>query len=301
MKIIKIDSSAEGQRIDRYLMKLYASSSKNSIQKWLRKKTIKVNSSKVEPNYRLKLDDEIKIFLPDSLLEESIRKKVDWHKSKADIDIFYEDDEILIVNKPSGMLTHPADGEYKNALSTMVQSYLYESITPTFAPSSIQRLDFNTSGLVIFCKTYAALKEYNELMRARKIKKFYMAIVEGRLDEEGTIEAYLIKDEEKNRVRLSHIEKAGSKKVKSIVRPIEANDKYSKVEVELITGRAHQIRASLSYIGHPIIGDRKYGAKYCKLVNHQKLVAYKVVVNGTTYQLKDDDNIWEKLIKNSGE
>ncbi len=295
MKKIIIDSSASGQRIDRYLQKLYVSTSKNTIQKWLRKKLIKVSSKKVDASYRLLESDEIKIFLPDSLLEDNKKKKITRVSSNVNLDIFYEDNDILIVNKPVGMLTHPASGEYKNALSTKVQSYLYESITPTFSPSSIQRLDFNTSGLVIFCKNYTSLKYYNELMRERKIRKFYLAVVEGRIDKVISIDAYLVKDEKNNTVKLSNEYKKGSKHIKSVIKPIEYSDKFSKVEVEIFTGRSHQIRASLSYIGHPIVGDKKYGARYNKYIKHQSLISYKLMVEDRVFELKKYDDLWLKL------
>ncbi len=297
MKVFIIDDSSSDQRIDRYLEKLYVSTSKNTIQKWIRKKKIKVNSSKVEPKYRLQCGDEVTIFLPDVLLEESRKKKREKLLQDVDLDIFYEDDEILIINKPSGLLVHPANKEYKKALSTMVESYLYDSITPTFSPASIQRLDYNTSGLILFCKTYSALKKYNELMRTRAINKYYLALVEGEIDREIVVNAYLLKDEKKNTVKLYNYKKEGCKEVKSVVRPIETNGRYSKVEVEIMTGRTHQIRASLSHIGHPIVGDVKYGGKVVSGQKYQNLVSYKLVVEDRVYELCYHNKIWNKLLK----
>lgn len=283
MKIFKIDSSASEQRLDRYILKLYKSASKNSVQKWIRKKLIKVNGRAEKADYRLVIGDEIKVFLPDGLLVEAREQEERRLKEKAGaaydkLDIAYEDEDILVVIKPQGLLIHPAEGEYGSDLSGYVKDYLYKEVSPTFSPASVSRLDYNTEGLVLFCKHYAALKHYNELMREGRIGKYYLALCEGRLSKKTLVEGYLSKDEKENIVHFSKVEAEGSKYVKTEFRPLRYYGFFTLVEVRLYTGRTHQIRASLAHLAHPIVGDVKYGAKRRRTGNKQLLAAYKLVL-----------------------
>lgn len=302
MKIFKIDSSNSEQRLDRFLRKLYKSASKNSVQKWIRKKLIKVNGKAEQPDYRLLLGDEVKSFLPDDLLVEARIQEEEKLKKRANLayeklNICYEDDDIIVVVKPQGLLVHPADGEYVKALSTYVKDYLYEAETNTFSPASVSRLDFNTEGLVIFCKNYQALKHYNELMRNGGIEKYYLAICEGNFKGDVMLEGYITKDEENNKVKFSKKASGNAKYVKTLIRPLKPYPNCTLVEVRLFTGRTHQIRSGLSYLGHAIVGDLKYGAKR-KGLNKQLLAAYKLKFEGREIEYKPlsitsflDDNI----------
>ncbi len=288
-----IDDSMCDQRLDRFLKKLYKVRSKNSIEKWIRKKLIKVNGKKVKASYRLEVGDELRIFLPDSLLEDSLREMDEILEKKSSIaekklNIVFEDEDILVVNKPPGILVHPADGEYTSALSTIVKDYLSSNIGPTFSPASVSRLDFNTQGLVLFGKTYKALKHYNMLVKEGKIGKFYMALCEGIVEGERTVDGYLTKSDRLNKSIFTYDETEGAKYVKTSIRPLERFKDYSLVEVELHTGRSHQIRATLSHMGHPIVGDRKYGAKNKRGLEHQVLVAYKLVLPDRVIEINPD-------------
>lgn len=285
MRNIKITENESDQRLDRFLVKYLNNTTKTNIFKLIRKKRIKVNGKRAEEKYFLQLGDEISIHLHDSAIEELMKPIIQYEAEDLNLDIVFENDEILIVNKPVGLLTHPDSKEYKNTLASKVQVYLKHLSTRTFKPASIQRLDKNTSGLVIFGKTYTALKHYNALMRERQIDKFYLTIVSGKPKDEGEIKGYLVKDDIQNKVQVSSSSRDQSKFVHTSYKVLSFNGTYSLLEVKLLTGRAHQIRGSLAYIGHPIVGDTKYGGQQLK-GQKQLLHAYKVVVEGQTYEKK---------------
>ncbi len=287
MRIIKVTENEMEQRLDRFLTKYLNDATKTNIFKLIRKKRIKVNGKRAEEKYFLKLDDEIQIHLHEDQIEEMIKPIVIMDADEVNIDIVFENDDILIVNKPVGLLTHPDSKEYKNTLASKVQVYLKHLSTRTFKPASIQRLDKNTSGLVIFGKNYTSLKHYNELMRERKIGKFYLAVVSGKPKVTGEVKGFLIKDEASNKVSIKAKSSDDSKFVHTKYKVLSSNGTYSLLEVELLTGRTHQIRGSLSYIGHPIVGDTKYGGE--RLRGQQQLLhAYKVVIGEDVYEKKSD-------------
>jgi len=204
----------------------------------------------------------------------------------------------LVVNKPSGLLTHPDKTEYKKTLTTYVQNYLRSSWTKTFKPACIQRLDKNTSGIVIFGKTYSALKKYNAFMRERKIEKYYQCVVHGNIDKAGEIKGYLAKNMDKNIVRLQkHQDATHTKFVHTKYRPIEQKKNYTLLEVELLTGRSHQIRASLAFIGSPIVGDTKYNGRKIKGITTQILHAWRSCVDGREFICENPEikQFWDKL------
>ncbi len=287
MRIIKVTENEMEQRLDRFLTKYLNDATKTNIFKLIRKKRIKVNGKRAEEKYFLKLDDEIQIHLHEDQIEEMIKPIVIMDADEVNIDIVFENDDILIVNKPVGLLTHPDSKEYKNTLASKVQVYLKHLSTRTFKPASIQRLDKNTSGLVIFGKNYTSLKHYNELMRERKIGKFYLAVVTGKPKATGEVKGFLIKDEASNKVSIKAKSSDDSKFVHTKYKVLSSNGTYSLLEVELLTGRTHQIRGSLSYIGHPIVGDTKYGGE--RLRGQQQLLhAYKVVIGEDVYEKKSE-------------
>ena len=289
MKRIVIKENEMEQRLDRFLCKYLNNTTKTNVFKLIRKKRIKVNGKKVTENYFLQYGDVLDIILHPSAIEEMIKAETVYEATDVNLDIVYEDDEILVVNKPVGLLTHPDQNEYKRTLATSVQLYLKDLCTRTFKPASIQRLDKNTSGLVLFGKTYESLKKYNALMRERKIKKFYLAVVSGKPKAVGEIKGYLTKDEKKNKIYISKEDSDVSKFVHTKYKVLKSNGKYSLLEVELLTGRTHQIRGSLAHIGHPIIGDVKYGGTVNTGHQSQLLHAYKLAVEDKSFEKESED------------
>lgn len=279
MKEIIISDNEAGQRLDRFLLKYFNNSSRANVFKLIRKKVFKVNGKREDEAYFLELGDVLSVYLSDEAFNSLVKEEPEWKSDHVDLDIVHEDDEILIVNKPKGLLTHPDKNEYKDTLSTKVQLYLKPLCTRTFKPASIQRLDKNTSGLVMFCKTYDSLKKYNAMMRERKIQKFYLAVVEGRITESGEVAVKMSKDEETN---ISTVGDEG-KDTLTKYKPLKRVGKYTLLEVELLTGRTHQIRVAMSSIGHPLAGDVKYGGKRLRELNGQLLHGYKLIVDGNTF------------------
>jgi 23S rRNA pseudouridine955/2504/2580 synthase len=288
MRKIEITSNEAEQRLDRFLVKYLNDTTKTNIFKLIRKKRIKVNGKRAEEKYFLKLGDEVQIHLHEDAIDELIKPIVEMSAEEVNLDIVYEDDALLVVNKPIGLLTHPDKSEYKNTLASKVQVYLKHLGTRTFKPASIQRLDKNTSGLVMFGKTYESLKKYNELMRERAIHKYYQTIVHGEVKTAGEVKGYLMKDEDKNKITISQREQESSKYVHTKFRPLETNGLYTLLEVELLTGRTHQIRGSMAYIGHPIVGDVKYGGRRVGKARSQLLHAYKVVLEDKVFEKESE-------------
>lgn len=297
MREVIISSNEKDQRLDRFLLKYLNDSTRGNIYKMLRKKLIKVNGERKEPEYFLVEGDNLQIYLSEETLSTLMKEEKVFESEELDLEIIYEDEEILIVDKPYGLLTHPDQTEYTNTLSTKVLKYLKPYCTRTFKPASIQRLDKNTSGLVIFCKTYDALKKYNEWMRDRKIDKYYIAVIHGVMKEPQEIKGFLVKDSELNKVTIFNDEVPESKAVHTSIKPLETKRGFTLVEIQLFTGRSHQIRASLELIDHSIVGDVKYGGRKLLGATTQLLHAYKVVVDSKTY--RSDKNrvfdFWDAL------
>ncbi len=287
MKELIINENEANQRLDRFMLKYFNNSTRSNVYRILRKKLIKVNGKRENENYTLRLGDAIEIFLADDTIESLRKEEKQIMSEDINLDIVYEDEDILVVNKPEGLLTHPDKNEYKKTLATKVHTYLKDMITRTFKPSSINRLDRNTSGLVIFCKNYESLKKYNKLMRNREIKKYYQCIVHGKIEKSGEVKGYLQKDKEQNIVKINN--KNVGQFVHTKYKPLRYINNYTLLEVELLTGRTHQIRASLSKIGHPIVGDVKYGGKKIKGITTQVLHAYKLMIDDQVFCKESDE------------
>lgn len=267
---IKIGENEAGQRCDRFLKKYLHNSSRGNIFKMLRKKIIRVNGKKTRENYLLQIGDIVEFRLNVDTLSELTGKKTTVNKDIVpNFTVIYEDSNILIVNKPAGVIVHPDQKHHTNTLVDMAAKYLYDKgeYDPreevTFSPASVNRLDLNTSGMVVFAKNYKSLQILNELMRKDKIQKLYLALVKGSLPGTGEIRGYLQKDPQTNKVSVSQLSQ-GTKKIKAreIVtryKAIKSYPAYTLLEMELVTGRPHQIRAHLQSIKHPLAGDPKYG------------------------------------------
>lgn len=287
MKKIEITKNEAEQRLDRFLLKYFNNTTRSNIYKLLRKKVFKINGKRItNEEYFLQENDVLEVYLSDESFEAMIKPFVPVKPEKIGLDIVYEDDEVLVLNKPKGVLTHPDKTEYKNTLATMVHFYLKDLCTSTFRPAPVHRLDKNTSGVVIFAKTYDALKKLSAMMRERNVEKYYICVVHGRLKKAGEVKGYLIKDEAQNKVRIVEKDSDEAKYCYSKYKPIEQFGDFTLVEVELLTGRSHQIRASMQLIGHPIVGDYKYGGKKVDGHTNQLLHSNRMVVDGRVFEAK---------------
>lgn len=289
MKQLSIDENESQQRFDRFLRKYLSEAPMSFIYKMIRKKNITLNNKKVNPETIIIEGDTIELYLADSTI---VKFKGENNITKSDLkpEIIYEDDNIILMDKAIGVLSHSDNINNGDNLVNSMINYLYEKgeydpkTELTFAPSICNRLDRNTSGIVIGAKNYQALKIINNSMRKRNIDRYYKTIVKGVVKKDQELEGYLTKDRETNKVKIQDGETGDSKEINTKIKVLRTSDKYSLLEIELITGRTHQIRAHLASIGHPIIGDTKYGDKSTNLylkqnynLKYQFLHCYRIV------------------------
>ncbi|WP_315120004.1 RluA family pseudouridine synthase [uncultured Clostridium sp.] len=284
---IEIGNNEAGQRLDKFLRKWLKDVPLSLIYKSIRKGDVKVNGKKSKEKYSLEIGDVVEV----REVVSNRKPQINFIKveDSGKIKITYEDENMIIVEKWPGILVHSDSKKGEPTLTDYVLSYLYDKgdYLPenevTFTPASCNRLDRNTSGVVIFGKNFEALKLLNEMVRERKIKKYYLALIRGKL-KNGKYEAYISKDEDKNISAVSLDKKKDSKKIAMEVKTVQTCGTYSLIEVHLITGRSHQIRAHLSFLGNPIVGDSKYGEGKINSfffnrygVDYQYLYAYKLI------------------------
>lgn len=296
MKLIIIKEYEAGQRLDKFLAKYMDKAPKSFFYKMLRKKNIILNKKKAEGNERLKAGDEIRLFLSDDTIENFSGKsdyiKLSRKASPLGLEIVYEDAHVLLINKPAGLLSQKARQEDVSLVEELI-SYLLESgqlkeeELRSFRPGICSRLDRNTSGLVVAGKSLLGLQAMNELIRIHAVGKFYRCIVSGVIRKGQRIEGWLKKDEKSNQVSIYEKEQKDSLFIQTEYLPLKTvtiEDKmYTYLEVHLITGRSHQIRAHLASVGHPLIGDAKYGNPQVNRyflqhfgLQHQLLHAYRL-------------------------
>lgn len=320
MQSIIIGSNQAGQRLDKFLHKCLPLAGTGFLYKMLRKKNITLNGKKAQGGEILSLDDQICIFFSDETFEKFSGRKVALPRDASagirhgncggndrraalageckkaygrlqGIAVLYEDDDFLILSKPAGLLTQkaaPGDcslNEWLLGYLLAQNPSLLEELS-TFRPSVCNRLDRNTSGIVLCGKSLKGLQYFSECIKKRAVKKYYRTICAGALRDAAQIQGRLVKDASKNRVTVSSLERSSGEDASYICtayRPIEAWGDYTLLEVELITGKPHQIRAHLASIGHPVIGDYKYGSPCVNDVlkrkyglEHQLLHAYRV-------------------------
>jgi len=259
--------------LDKFLGKYLNDAPKSFIYKMLRKKNIKLNGKKAIGSEILCENDVVHIYMADETLDNFRSVKSVDHLAR-EINIVYEDANILIVNKPRGILTQPDSTNPQDTLLGRVLSYLHKngeydiSKESVFTPSFCNRLDRNTTGIVVFGKNLNALQQLNKAMSSGESEKCYNAIVVGEVKSGGVLKGLHTKDEKTNKATIAE---EGNKEVVTEYEPLAAQKGYSLVKLKLITGRSHQIRAHLSGIGHPILGDRKYGDKTANAPKFQLL------------------------------
>lgn len=288
MKCITVNKNEAGQRLDKLLSKYLNLAGKGFLYKMMRKKNIVLNGKKCDGSEKLSEGDEIKLFLADETIEKFSEVKVQKVK-KTKLHIIYEDEHILLINKPSGMLSQKAK-ENDESLVEYLIDYLLDSGKLTkenlrsFRPSVCNRLDRNTSGLVAAGCSLVGLQKLSAMFKDRSLHKYYLCVVYGAVREKKKIEGFLKKDEKTNQVTISQKELPDSAPICTEYEPLMENGAYTLLKVTLITGRTHQIRAHLASIGHPIVGDTKYGtprvneeAKRSYHIHSQMLHSWKLV------------------------
>lgn len=267
MRELNIGPNEAGQRFDKYLSKYLKDAPKSFIYKMLRKKNITRNGKKADGSEKLSEGDIIKMFMSDETIDKfmGVNENV-LLKTQVNLDIVYEDSNIIIVNKPVGMLSQKAE---KNdvSLNEYIIEYLYgkkkvtdESLR-TFRPSVCNRLDRNTSGLVLAGCSLTGTQTLSKMLKDRTIDKYYYCIVDGVMTDKKKVSGYLKKDEKTNKVTVTAEKKEGSSYIETYYEPVKNNGKLTLLRIKLITGKPHQIRAHLAWTGHPIAGDYKYGNK----------------------------------------
>ena len=285
MRELKIGKNDAGQRLDKFITKTL-DLPPSLLYKSIRLKKIKVNRKRAEISTKLAEGDTVQCFLA-----EEFFKKSDTSPTLSNIvpklSVVYEDENIILVSKRSGVSVHEDEDGGNNNLITHIQAYLYQKgeYSPedeqSFAPALCNRIDRNTAGIVIAAKNAEALRVMNEKIKLRELDKFYLAAIHGiPAKREATLDGYLLKDEKSNTVRVyDKNPPRGAKEIRTRYRVIATRGELSLVEVELLTGRTHQIRAHLAHIGHPLLGDGKYGVNRAdrqRGYKYQALCSYRL-------------------------
>lgn len=287
MRVLKVTANEAGSRMDKYVMRYLKKAPASFIYKMIRKKNITLNKSKATGSEILTKGDEIRLFLSDDTIARFTEVYVDTECRALEKDrIVYEDEHIILYNKPVGILSQKADSD-DYSLNEMLLSYMKDELKNNqgFVPSICNRLDRNTEGIVIMAKSYAGAAVMNQALKDRTLRKYYCCPVFGQVDCAEEMTGYLIKNSRTNVVRIYDDFTEGAAKIVTAYRPIMSGNKISILEVELITGKSHQIRAHLSHRGFPIVFDSKYGDvsankrlsnKYSR--DFQQLIAYRLVM-----------------------
>ncbi len=328
MREIVISKNESEQRVDKFLFKLLDKAPKSFVYKMLRKKNITLNSKKINGSEKLEIGDLVKLFLSDETLEKFTSVEQVNYSSDVKLDIIYEDEDVIFINKPSDMLSQKADKDDVSIIEHLI-AYLVASNKlevaqlKTFKPAICNRLDRNTSGLITAGKSLKGLQVLSKCFHDRSVDKFYLTFVKGQLKEQQKLKGYLIKDEKKNQVKISTekpITAVGNTEklsyIETAYRPLWSNQEITLLEVHLITGKPHQIRAHLASLQHGIIGDMKYGdqeynLRYKKLfdVDSQLLHSYRLEFPSEMSELSQLGghsfvaplpNVYKKILEQSG-
>ena len=266
MRELTVGKNDAGQRLDRFVSKSLPLLPSALLQKYIRLKRIKCNGQRAQRDQRLLEGDVLQLYINDEFFDQPREDNMFLTLFKPTLDIVYEDENIMLLNKRPGLVVHADETEKVNTLINHIQAYLYQKREwnprweNAFTPALCNRIDRNTGGLVIAAKNAETLRIINDKIRDREIEKRYLCITVGRpKPSNGTIECFLLKDEKKNSVRVYHKPVPGGKTAITHYKTLETRSELSLVEVKLETGRTHQIRASFADLGCPLLGDGKYG------------------------------------------
>ena len=286
MKEFQIKKNDAGQRLDKFLTKAVKGLPISLMYKYIRTKKIKVNRARTEQKYVLQEGDIVQLFIKDEFFDSPEKDNSALASITPKLTIVYEDENIILCNKRPGVLVHEDDEGKDNTLIMHIKAYLYQKgeydpdNEQSFAPALCNRIDRNTGGIVIGAKNAESLRVMNEKIKNDEISKFYYCVVHGKMPKKAdTLTGFLLKDSDKNQVKIFDKQVKGSKNIITKYKVISEKNGMSLLEIELVTGRTHQIRAHMSYIGHPLLGDGKYGINKddrAKGYKYQALYAYRL-------------------------
>ena len=290
MREFIINTNDANQRVDKYLSKAFKKLPQNLMYKYIRNKKIKVNRSRCEISQRLNVGDTLQLYIAEEFFDEP--SNYDFLQSSGELNILFENEHLLVVNKEVGLLVHSDETVFQDTLIGRILKYLYmnKAYEPqnemTFTPALANRIDRNTQGIVIAAKSAEGLRSINQLIKERKIEKHYCCIVEGQMSKKQEhLIHYYKKNEALNQAMINDHEFEGSTPVELTYQVMDEKKNYSLLDIHLITGKSHQIRAQLAHIQHPLYGDVKYHAKKTKR-NTQALWSVSITFNGI-----DENNV----------
>lgn len=300
-EILRQDS---GKKLHRYVRQTLPGLPLSGIYKMIRVGRIKINGKKGKNDTVLMAGDQLTIYIAEEEYSQLAKTKPKFQGVPGDLDIVYEDEQLLVVNKPVGLLTHPDETEHKDTLINRALAYLYRqgeiSDGRSFLPATVNRLDRNTSGIVLIGKDSETIRELAKNVREHLVHKQYLAIVWGKLFGEGDIDDPLTRDHMQNITLIDRMEKESAKSALTHYRALGTAAGFTLVQIDLISGRTHQIRAHMKALGHPLLGDVKYGGKTAFEVEHHLLHAHLVELPDGSRFVAPPSPVFTSVLQSTG-